>query len=1605
MIPRLIRPLLFCFLLLIFALPTPAELYSEDFHTTLYRDPAGTAEWDTAIGEIRLPGGSTMSQVGTVTANRSETVVVQGTVAYVADTANGLRIFDVSDPADPIQVGMATIGDGAWDVFVTGDLAYVAAHSEGLRIFDISDPTTPTPVGFASTPDHALGVTVDGDHAFVANRSDGVIIIDVSDPTAPVTVGSTTLSLHGRRVEIRGRYAYNAGGDFNVIDISDRTNPVQVATLNTPDLAQELRVRGDYAYIGDYNGGFTVVDISDPLVPQVTAHMSLPGPIFDVEIAGDRAYAVGRGTAPHLIDISDPTAPVLIATAGPVCVDAHGAELHGEYLYIADFLGDMLRVVDARELATPIQVATAIGGIPHDMVICGNRMYEIDRDTGLHILDISDPANAFELGNLAMANYPVDIVTDGHFVYTATRENGLQIIDVSDPSAPVFFASLDTPDYAYTIELFGSYVFLGNRTDGLYIIDISDPANPSYVSNEPSSYLGRDFDIAGDHVFMASGTFEVYDISDLSNPVLVHHESTPDYTQDIAVSGNYAYVPAETAGLLVFDISDPLAPILLSQTATTGAARRIRVDGGYAVLACMGAPLQVFDITDPANPLLAATGPVTNSPVGLELDGEYAFVGDFNYGVRVVRLFEENDDNLNTAANLTLSLPVASGLDIERARIVTSQVGTLDWELSADGGLNWQTFMPGTDWADLAFPGTQLLWRCTHLYQGDGVNPSCTALDIEYEENIDCSGDFPDMAEWNGRGWEYGGGPLWFESPNFAFDEVWSDTFESCVGQVETWNWQTNFHDRAIAIFDAGEMGSWDLENVVGDVSIVSSSGGYGNMNLYFCCQNPVDFFDGYGLQFTLRPDYKRIHLMKFSGGESVIINQVDAPLAYGEVYHVNIDMSERAIHIAGGTVDTNLDIPDTEFTGGTIGFGVSTAGLEHVVGAFDELVGQWRQPPILVAHLPLDDDAHDESGTGIDAVAHNGISFTDACAANLDGVDDFILYPYDSLHQPSQAFTLSCWIQFDNLNPDQALHQLINDSNYAPANGYYLALNDEGHAKLRIKGDTGEEALLSSLPLSGGEWHHLVGVFNGEVLRLYIDGDWEETDVISTVMSYQANHLRVGYHAENSDDFYRGLIDEVRVYDGALNEAEVLDLYTEGLSCKPLISIAGTILSDCDGPLSEVAMTLVDGDGAEYTTVSDSLGAYAFTDVPYSESTGFIAATPIAGYDFDTPSDGATSIPLDNDQALDFSLICLPGDIVVSVFTDCEGVSEAAFGIDVTAFSDLSGELVAEGMTDAAGLCILADLPAGDYAVSIATPLGYQSVDEELAIHVLGVTTPQADFSIECLETAYDPRSRCYWKHQVGRVIQNEARGWNLPVHYDGDNFLSLLETIYDHFAQHASYQVDVYDGSGACTRLDSLITLRRLLAARRLDCEDPTPWGVRLVKGHLTATLLNVSSGKLHQETIVSMDGATTGQAIWYGWQVADSDDYDSPWQAAYVLRRINFGRIVAADLIPLVTVPLWEQSPASPQFALRPNWPNPFNPRTKIELTLPELGEYQLGIFDISGRLVRRFDGLGGPGQVDIIWDGRDRQGASVASGVYFCRAQAGGNSAQIKMQLLK
>ena len=286
----------------------------------------------------------------------------------------------------------------------------------------------------------------------------------------------------------------------------------------------------------------------------------------------------------------------------------------------------------------------ATTGTAPSVKIVGNYAYIADGNSGLAIIDITDPTNLVGPGGGGTpvyeptngTAYGIDVV--GSYAYVADGPAGLAIINISDPTDPGTPVYRDTNGNAREVKINGSHAYIadGNVT-GLAIIDISDPANPGAPSYTATGGWANEIDINGSHAYVGNGTPDGLAIIDISNPASPGtpvKQNTNGFGYGVSVVGNYAYIADGNSGLAIIDISNPASPSIAGlRNITGGSAKDVDVKGNYAYFAATG-KFVIIDISDPSNPGTPVEESTTNAN-GIEVKGNYAYLGSELNGLEV----------------------------------------------------------------------------------------------------------------------------------------------------------------------------------------------------------------------------------------------------------------------------------------------------------------------------------------------------------------------------------------------------------------------------------------------------------------------------------------------------------------------------------------------------------------------------------------------------------------------------------------------------------------------------------------------------------------------------------------------------------------------------------------------------------------------------------------------------------------------------------------------------------------------------------------------------------------------------------------------------------
>jgi len=248
--------------------------------------------------------------------------------------------------------------------------------------------------------------------------------------------------------------------------------------------------------------------------------------------------------------------------------------------------------------------------------------------------------------------------------------------------------------------------------------------------------------------------------------------------------------------------------------------------------------------------------------------------------------------------------------------------------------------------------------------------------------------------------------------------------------------------------------------------------------------------------------------------------------------------------------------ISDGEIVTATLGVGTHTITLTVTdnEGATDtDTVIITVAPPssFLVGHWSFDnpsDCGHDDSGNGNHAIIYGGAT-CDGGSLKLDGMDDYADCGSGDSLQEKSTLTVSAWINgSDFTNPYKPFNMIVCGDKKNLDFSWGLRV-DNSVARFFVR--AGGYKWATGPSLSSGQWYHVVGVWDGNGrennLKIYVEGQLEgQTTVYANMDATIVNVCigRVYYPVVNQ--YFKGLIDDVRIYNKALSATEVQALYDE---------------------------------------------------------------------------------------------------------------------------------------------------------------------------------------------------------------------------------------------------------------------------------------------------------------------------------------------------------------------------------------------------------------------------------------------------------------------------
>ena len=207
-----------------------------------------------------------------------------------------------------------------------------------------------------------------------------------------------------------------------------------------------------------------------------------------------------------------------------------------------------------------------------------------------------------------------------------------------------------------------------------------------------------------------------------------------------------------------------------------------------------------------------------------------------------------------------------------------------------------------------------------------------------------------------------------------------------------------------------------------------------------------------------------------------------------------------------------------------------------------DGLVGWW----------PFNGNANDESGNGNHGTV-NGATLTNDRngkvnnAYSFDGVDDKIEFPSNNF--TNLQFSISIWI---NNQTSNKLSAIIGKSNWedSKSESFLIENSNSNEIGYGIKGISCEESKWNSVRVNknssfDNKWQHILLINDGEFTKIYFNSLLvKQTTIIYKNINCLGGQIKIGAWWKNDNLWFNGLLDDIAIYNRALSEQEVKQLY-----------------------------------------------------------------------------------------------------------------------------------------------------------------------------------------------------------------------------------------------------------------------------------------------------------------------------------------------------------------------------------------------------------------------------------------------------------------------------
>jgi hypothetical protein len=164
-----------------------------------------------------------------------------------------------------------------------------------------------------------------------------------------------------------------------------------------------------------------------------------------------------------------------------------------------------------------------------------------------------------------------------------------------------------------------------------------------------------------------------------------------------------------------------------------------------------------------------------------------------------------------------------------------------------------------------------------------------------------------------------------------------------------------------------------------------------------------------------------------------------------------------------------------------------------------------------------------------------------------FDGDGDYVKVGNESRFDIAGEITVAAWIKVNRFDKEWQAIVAKGDSAWRLQRNQNKDSLEFACSGLKVPSNSPYGGLYGQKGVNDGQWHHAVGVYDGDKMYLYIDAALDVSQTASGGMDTNDQPVYIGENSERAGRCWNGLIDDVRIYNYALSEGQIAAIYNEG--------------------------------------------------------------------------------------------------------------------------------------------------------------------------------------------------------------------------------------------------------------------------------------------------------------------------------------------------------------------------------------------------------------------------------------------------------------------------